>query len=243
MASRKEEKERLRAEREAAERAAKASDDRRRRLLAVVGGVVLVAAVAGILVLALGGGDDDPAPGDDNGTTASLPAQKTDDLDAAAKAAGCVVEEPKDEGNSHLENDEATFDDYKSNPPTSGTHRPTPAPDGYYLPGRSPDAENWVHQLEHGRVIFQYAPGTPENRRNQLETLMNEEVGDQPSGYKTSVLENNTDMPFAVAGVAWGAFIGCKQFNDAAFDALRAFRLDQIENTKAPEADFPWPAS
>lgn len=239
MSSRKEEKERLRREREEAERAASASESRRKRIAAVLGGVLAIA-VAVIVVLAVTGGDDGPGGGDGPGNV-NLPAQQVEDLQEAAQAAGCTVEEPEEEGNDHLPNDEASFDDYKSNPPTSGTHRPTPSQDGFYVAGRSPEPEAWVHSLEHGRVIFQYAPGTPQRRVDQLEKLMNEEFADQPSGFKTVVMENNTDMPFAVAGVAWGAYIGCERFDDAAFDALRAFREEYVTNSKAPEADFPWP--
>lgn len=242
MSSRKEEKERLRREREEAERAAMASESRRRRIAAALGGALLVA-IAVVVVLAVVGGGDGGGGGDDPRGPAALPPKQIDDLQEAARAAGCTIEEPEDEGNEHLPSQEATHDEYKSNPPTSGTHRPPPAAqDGIYLPGRSPDKENWVHTLEHGRVIFMYAPGTPERRRDQLETLMNEDVGEQPSGYKSVVMENNTNMPFAVAGVAWGAYVGCRTFNDRVFDALRAFRLEHIANPKAPEADFPWPA-
>jgi Protein of unknown function (DUF3105) len=243
MSSRKEEKERLRREREEAERAAMASESRRRRIAAALGGALLVAIAVVVVLAVVGGGGDDGPGGNGPDGPAALPAKQTDDLQEAARAAGCTIEEPKDEGNAHLPNQEATYDEYKSNPPTSGPHRPPPAAqDGIYLPGRSPAKENWVHTLEHGRVIFMYAPGTPERRRQQLETLMNEDVGEQPSGYKSVVMENNTNMPFAVAGVAWGAYVGCRTFNDRVFDALRAFRLEHIANPKAPEAEFPWPA-
>jgi hypothetical protein len=244
VASRKEEKERLRREREEAERAAMASEGRRRRLGIVLGGLLAVAVVAVVAFAVLSGGDDDGGGGGGGGGDASLPAVKSTDLDEAVETAGCEVKEFPNEGNQHLPNQDATFDDYKTNPPTSGTHRPPPAaPDGIYEPGGSPDKENWVHTLEHGRVIFQYAPGTPQQRIDQLETLMNEEVNGQPSGFKSALMENNTEMPFAVAAVAWQEYVACKQFTNDTFDALRAFRAQALREPKAPEADFPWPAS
>lgn len=242
MASRKEEKERLRREREEAERAARAAEARRKRLGIVLGGVLAVA-VAAVVAFAVLGGDDGGGGQDDGGGNVALPAKQTDDLQEAVKAAGCKFQTLPDEGNNHLPSVEATFDGYKTNPPTSGTHRPMPgaAPDGVYPPGGSPDKENWVHTLEHGRVILMYKPGTPQRRVDQLETLMNEEVDDQPGAYKTLLMENNTDMPFAVAAVSWRRWVVCDRFTDAAFDALRAFRRENVDSELAPEPDFPWP--
>ncbi|HEV3000803.1 MAG TPA: DUF3105 domain-containing protein [Solirubrobacteraceae bacterium] len=242
MASRKEEKERLRREREEAERAAQASAARRRRLGLVLGGV-LALAVAAIVVFAVTRGGDDDGPVDTgDGKSAALPPKQTDDLQEAVKAAGCKFQTLPDEGNRHLDSVNDTFDEYKTNPPTSGKHRPMPgaAPDGVYPPGGSPDKENWVHTLEHGRVIFMYKPGTPERRVSQLETLMNEEVKGA-GAYKTLLMENNTDMPYAVAAVSWRRWVVCDRFTDGVFDAFRAFRKENVDSDLAPEPDFPWP--
>ncbi len=70
---------------------------------------------------------------------------------------------------------------------------------------------------------------------------MNEPFDDQPEGFKTNVMENNTNMPFAVAAVSWRRYVGCREFTDQSFDALRAFREDFVGD--APEGDFPWPAT
>jgi hypothetical protein len=233
VAGRRDEKERLRREREEAERAAAAGDARRRRLAIALGGV-LVTAVAVVAALAIAAGGDGEAPPPPNGTT---------DVAAAARAAGCTFREFPDEGNRHLRGPNATFDGYRTNPPTSGPHREPPAPaDGIYAPGRSPDPEAWVHSLEHGRVILMYAPGTPERRRRQVEALMEEPFGGHPAGYKTIVMENDTGMPFAVAAVSWRRYVGCRRVTDRSFGALRAFRAAFVESPEAPERDFPWPA-
>ena len=240
MASREEEKEQRRREREAAEAQAAGAEARRRRLLIVVGGLVAAVIVAAVVVLALGGDDGGGGGDEPPASTVALPPKKTDDLQAAVRTAGCTFKEFPDEGNEHLPNMTATFDGYKTNPPTSGTHRPPPAAsDGVYEPGQSPDKEDWVHTLEHGRIIFMYAPGTPARRIGQLEALMNEPVKKEEGGFKTVLMENNTDMPFAVAAVGWTRYVGCKEFTDASFDALRAFRAEFVED--APEGDFPWP--
>jgi hypothetical protein len=222
MASRKEEKERLRQEREQAEQAARAAEARRKRLGVVLGGVLALAVVAIVAFALLSGGDDDDkgakAPDD---TNAVLPARKITDLDEAAKAAGCKVNEYESEGRGHTSDDVK----YKTNPPTSGNHDPVPAQDGVYP--EPPDVEQTVHALEHGRVDVQYKPGTPPNRVSQLEKLVAEEVGGK-SGYHTLLFENQTNMPSAVAATSWTRSLTCPQFNDQVFDAIRAFREKAI---------------
>jgi hypothetical protein len=231
MASRKEEKEARRAERLAAENAAKAKNARQQRLM--IGGGVLgaIIAIAVVALLATSGGSTDGQTAKPN-TSVAIPARQITDLDAAAKKAGCEFKTFPSEGREHLPSATAVNNNYKTNPPTSGNHRPVWAEDGIYARGNEPDKENWVHSLEHGRIEFQYAPGTPTKRINQLQTLFAEPFkGD--SGYHQLVLQNNTHMPYAVAAVAWTHYVGCKKFTDASFDALRAFRERFID--KGPE--------
>ena len=98
--------------------------------------------------------------------------------------------------------------------------------------GNEPDKENWVHSLEHGRILYQYAPGTPARRISQLETLFNEPLKGV-SGYHQLVLQNDTKMPFAVAAVAWTHYAACEKFTDKSFDVFRAFRERFVD--KGPE--------
>src|SRR3954471_2894797 len=233
MASRKEEKERLRRERIEREQAEARKRSSRRRLQLVGGavlGIVAIAAVVAAVIAATGGSDDGPSAASD--VKVPIPAQKISDLAAAAKAAGCSFRTFPSEGRQHLPSESATFNGYKTNPPTSGTHDPVPAEDGIYAPGNSPKKEAIVHQLEHGRVIYQYKQGTPKRRIDQLQTLFNESFRGV-AGYHQSLLENNTNMPFQVAAVAWTHYVGCPTFNDKVFDAFRAFRARFVD--KGPE--------
>lgn len=224
MSSRQEEKEqrkRERLEREQAERKAA----KRKRLLQILGAVVAGAAivVAVVLATAVGGKGGDRDAGD---------------LKAAAKAAGCVVKSFPSEGAEHIESSptpkkKLTAADYKTNPPTSGDHSQTPAPDGLYPPGNEAEIANWIHTLEHGRVIFMYKPGTPTGRITQLQNLFNEEFSDNPAAYHSVLMQNNSEMPFEVAAVAWRRYVGCEKFTDRSLDALRAFREVYVD--KAPE--------
>ena len=213
MAHRAEEKERRRQERIAQEEAARKAAARK-RTLQIGGGVVLVLAViAAIAIVALAGG------GGSKDKTADI-----SKLTADAKAAGCTFSQFKSEGRNHT----ASKVTYKTNPPTSGNHNPTPAQDGIYRTGNSPPKENFVHTLEHGRIEFQYAPGTPNRVIGQMRTLFAEQ-----GSYHDLLFENNTKMPYQVAATAWTHLIGCTRVTPQMWDALRAFRITYTD--KAPE--------
>ena len=225
MSHRKDEKERVRAERVEAQQAAAAAGARKKRL-GIVAATVLVAAIAAtlIIVIAAGGDDGGDKAGSSEIADVKLPATQQRGLAAAAKTAGCKLLDPPDEGSDHT-TDPVT---YKANPPTSGNHNPEPAADGIYAAGAEPTEEHTVHTLEHGRIEFQYKPGTPKERIGQLQTLANEE-----GGYHALLFQNQTKMPYDVAATAWDHSIACPTWNDQVFDALRAFRVRWTD--QAPE--------
>jgi hypothetical protein len=240
MSSRQEEKERRRREREEREQAEASKVANRRRLQLVAGGVIglvaIAAVVAAIVSAAGGGGGDDRSSGGSQAAggyrEVALPVRRTTDFDAAVKAAGCFYKQYPSEGRTHLPSETATNNSYRTNPPTSGNHRPTPAEDGVYKAGNTPDKENFVHTLEHGRIELQYAPTAPAAVRNQLFTLYNEKVKGV-SQYHMMLFQNNTNMPYEVAATAWTQLLGCKTVNDKTWDAIRAFRDRFVD--KGPE--------
>jgi hypothetical protein len=220
MSSRKEEKERLRREREERERAA-AAKAKRSRLLQLIGGVVVACAiVAGVAFAVSSSGGSDEADVD------------TAKLKQAAQASGCVYRSFPEESRDHV-TDKLTEADFKTNPPTSGAHNPTPAPDGIYVAGNEPDIANWVHTLEHGRILFQYRPGTDKSTVAALEKLFNEDVKGSGGGYHSVLMRNNSKMPFQVAAGAWRHYMACREFTPQTIAALRTFR-DELVDT-APE--------
>jgi hypothetical protein len=234
VSSRQEEKERRRREREERERAAAAKASNRRRLQLVAGGVLAIAAIAAVIaaIVSSGGGNDSSGQASKDLGKASIPARKISDFDQAVKAAGCEYHHYPSEGRTHLASNTATFDKYKTNPPTSGTHRPVPAEDGVYARNNPPAKENAVHALEHGRIEIQYAPSVSNHVVAQLNTLFNEPLkGVQ--GYHELLFQNQTNMPYQVAAVAWTQLLGCKTMNDKVFDAIRAFRDRFVD--KGPE--------
>jgi hypothetical protein len=234
VASRQEEKERRRQERLEAERKEAEAAARRRRLQlggGVLLGIAAIAAIVVAVVIGLGGGGSEteaqaPANADTSGV--KIPPQATSDYQAAAKAAGCKLSNPPYEGAGHEQKDFKPSD-YKTNPPTSGTHYPDWYEDGVYEPGTTPNLGMLVHPLEHGRIEVQYKPGTPKAEVAKLEALLAE----QNEGYHMLLFQNTTNMPYAVAATAWTHSLTCPEMNDKVFDAIRTFRARYID--KGPE--------
>jgi hypothetical protein len=232
MANRAEEKARRREERRLAEEAERKAAARKQRL-SIIGGALAALLVAGVAVaLVLGGGGDDGGDGAEARqgpeNAVAIPAAEISDYEEAAKAAGCELKHPAIEGAGHDEKD-FTAADFESNPPHSGDHNPIWYEDGIYEPGNVPRLGMLVHTLEHGRINLQYKTGTPPRQVQQLESLFAE----LEDGYHMLLFENTTDMEYAVAATAWGHVLGCPEFNDGVFDAVRTFRQRYID--KGPE--------
>jgi len=231
VASRQEEKERRRRERLEREQAEATRAARRKRLQLAFGGLLALAAIAGIVVVVLvstGGGEGEAKQASDSTSTAKLPVQQTSDIKEAAKAAGCTLLNPPYEGANHQQK-EFKPSDYRTNPPTSGSHTPDWYEDGIYAPGDVPDLGKTVHPLEHGRIEIQYRPGTANQTVDQLEALLAE----NDDGYHMLLFENTTGMKAEVAATAWTHSVTCPEMNDKVFDALRSFRARYID--KGPE--------
>jgi hypothetical protein len=245
MASRKDEKERRRAERLEAERREAAAARKRELIGYGAAGVLAAAVLAGIVVVVLSGGGGSSSDGDfpdeahivsvagsktngaepDGREGAAPPAIQQADLQKAARAAGCTLElNLQDEGNAHLPANAPT-PRYGTRPPTSGDHSPIPQSDGAY--SDTPPPINYVHSLEHGRVEIQYAPDLPEQDQLALKGVFDQSPGGM-------LLFPNGDMPYEVAVTAWTQLMGCKRYQGAkTLDAIRDFR-DQFRG-RGPE--------
>jgi hypothetical protein len=224
VASRKEQKERLRRERQEREQQAKEAE-RRRRLIGygAGGGLVLAAIVAVGVVIATGGGGGSTATAEVLPGGGKVPEPQVTDLGAAAKAAGCKLISFRAQSRDHIQNLNENVK-YKTNPPTAGKHYVQPAADGAYA--KAPADVELVHTQEHGRIIIWFKPTLPKAERAALKALF-----DQDSD--KMVLVPRANMPYPVAATAWGAtpdplgtgyVMGCGQFVPKVFDALRTFR-------------------
>src|SRR3954454_15793376 len=239
MASRKEEKERLRQQRLAAERAARSTG--RTRLIAgyVVAGVLAVAVLAGLVAVIASGGGGGGVDACSNahiknsgGTFRGLepdcrqgtppPPIQVADLPLSAQKAGCQLRlNLADEGNTHVPN--STPVQYKTTPPTSGNHNPVPIDDGAYSTQITSDTSkptnirNEVHAMEHGRIEIHYKPTLPENQQLAVKGVFDAD----PNGM---LLYPDPDMPYDVAVTAWTNMVVCPTYNPTVLDVIRNFR-------------------
>jgi Protein of unknown function (DUF3105) len=240
MASRKEEKERLRQARIAAERREARAGQQRLVAGYAVAALLAAAVVIGIVVVIASGGSDEDGQGADAPENAhvdpasGVPAGEFDDregtpppaveqarLEPAADAAGCDLRlDLPDEGSRHFTN--VNQGSYETNPPTSGDHYGANEPgagalaDGAYID--TPPPSRAVHSLEHGRIEIQYSPDLPEKDQLALKGVFDED----PNGM---LLFPSPDMPYEVAATAWTQLMGCRRYEGATtLDAIRAFR-------------------
>jgi hypothetical protein len=246
MATRKEEKERLRQLRLDAERR-EAAEQRRKLLLGyAVAGVLAAAVIVGIVVVILssggegasGGGHINAVTGSTNGLSPDErdgpepPALQEASLTDAARAGGCVLREDLPiEGRSHLPPD-AQEPDYKTNPPTSGNHvePPLQQADGAYIDPA--EQINVVHALEHGRIAIQYNPDLPESEQLELRGLYD-------TMYGGALLFPNPDMPYTVAVSSWGNLMDCPEYQGArTLDAIRLFGIEHWGQGPEPVEAF-----
>jgi Protein of unknown function (DUF3105) len=235
MARRKGEKEALRRERERREAEARAAQ-RRKKLVGYGGGVALaIAAIAAIVLLAAGGdGAEGQGGGDVFPEGSDLSEQTEFDVEAAAEAAGCELRSRRASGVADHTTTLEESVDYPTNPPTDGRHYQFPAEDGLYH--ESPTDEQLVHTLEHGRVIVWAKPSLPEEARQSIRALFDED------DYQMVVVPRSNMEP-AVAATAWnrdpdpggtGQTLACPRWNDEVVDAIRTFRDEHRSN--GPEA-------
>jgi Protein of unknown function (DUF3105) len=233
VASRREQKEALRREREERERQAKAVQARKRLVgYGTAGALVVTAVVVGVVLLGGGGGagaSTDVLPGG-----GSVPKQSQFDITAAAKEAGCKLRAVKAQGVADHTQDPKERIKYNSNPPTNGRHFIVPADDGAY--SKAPTDEQLVHNLEHGRVIVWFKPSLPKSERANLKALFDEDT------YQM-LLVPRTNMPYQVAASAWngepapsgvGRLLTCDKTSDGMWDAIRTFRDEHRSNGPEP---------
>jgi hypothetical protein len=252
MASRKEEKERLRAQRLASERAAQSGG--RRRVLAgyVVAGVLALAVVAGLVAVISSGGGGGVTNACSNahiknsfGTFRGLqpdcrkgtppPAIQYGGLQESAQKAGCQLKlNLPNEGNTHVPN--STPVHYGTVPPTSGNHNPVPIDDGAYTTpitsntSQTTNIRNEVHAMEHGRIEIHYKPSLPQAQQLAVKGVFDADPD-------AMLLYPDPDMPYDVAVTAWTNEVVCPHYNPVLLDVIRNFRDTYRGN--GPEQQIP----
>jgi hypothetical protein len=238
MASRKEQKEALKREREAREAEAR-TEQRRKQMMGygIAGAIVLaVVVVIGVFVLGSGGGDGESSASSEEvyPSGGSVPAQKVTDLKVAAADAGCVLKSDPNDSATHTQS-LSTRVKYRTNPPTSGNHYIQPPSDGAYA--KPLQDEQFVHSQEHGRIVIWFKPTLPAKDRSDLKALFDED------DYQM-VLTPRAKMPYEVAATAWngtpgkegtGRLLLCDKYKaPQVFDAIRSFRDKNRGNGPEP---------
>lgn len=231
MATRKEERERLRQLRVEAEQRDRRAQRKWLLLGYAVVGLIGATVIAGAIVVIIGSsgggagqgahvnaesGSTNGVPTDDRSGTPPPPV-KVANLKNAAKQAGCDLRLGlPDEGHNHLAQG-ASPPNYKTNPPTSGSHVEPPyqQADGAY--SKTPEEIDFVHSLEHGRMEIQYSPTLPEKDQLALRGLYD-------TLYGGTLLFPNSEMPYRVAATTWTNLLGCKTYKGSITeDAIRDF--------------------
>jgi hypothetical protein len=232
VASRKEQKERLRREREERERQASEQARRKRLVGYSVGGMLALAAVIAVVIVLVSGGSSE-SQGKTFPSGGKAPAVKVTNLAQAAAAAGCRLSSEKATSRNHEINPNKKLP-YRTNPPTDGKHYQYPENDGIY--NTAPPDSHLVHNLEHGRIIIWVKPSLPAAARSDIRALVEED------SYQM-VLVPRANMPFQVATSAWGRdpvpngtgyLMGCPTYGAKIFDAIRAFRDKHRSNGPEP---------
>jgi hypothetical protein len=232
VASRKEQKQRLRREREERERQQREQARRKRLVGYSVGGMLAAAAVIAVVIVLVAGGSS-KSEGSTFPSGGKAPTVRVTNLSQAAAAAGCRLSSEKATSRNHEVNPNKKLH-YRTNPPTDGKHYQFPENDGIY--NKAPPDSHLVHNLEHGRIIIWVKPSLPDSDRANIRALVDED------SYQM-VLVPRTNMPFQVATSAWGRdpvplgtgyLMGCSRYDAKVFDAIRAFRDKHRSNGPEP---------
>jgi hypothetical protein len=149
------------------------------------------------------------------------------------EAANCTdIETFEDEGNKHVA-DGVTVQ-YGTTPPTSGDHYSQPAEAGFYPPATAaqiPD-ERFVHNFEHGQIVIWYQPGVPASVREDLQTYIERQSGNQ----SLALLGVPYDpAPAPIVLTAWGAMQRCDAVSEEVIDAFR----EQYQNKGLEQVGVP----
>jgi Protein of unknown function (DUF3105) len=170
---------------------------RRQRMIlyAVAGsGIVLLAAVLAFLAFAPSG----------NGSG-------DEELARTIRAAGGTFQTFESEGRTHVGDLNAKVD-YKTDPPTSGTHYGIPAVWGIYE--RPLNQIQAVHNLEHGGIAIQYGDDVSEADVRRIEAFYRED----PNGMLVAPLPRLGNQ---IALTAWTHLAKFPRFDEKAFEDFR----------------------
>jgi len=109
-----------------------------------------------------------------------------------------VVTPVPNEGWSHVA--EGSVVSYRANPPASGPHYPVWA--RYQEHAVAVARPYWVHNLEHGAIVFLYRPDAPPATVSALRAVFKSLPNDPACGHRRALLTPDPLLPRATAVVA-----------------------------------------
>jgi hypothetical protein len=116
----------------------------------------------------------------------------------ASGSQGTVVVEVANEGWVHVP--EGSVVRYASNPPASGPHYPVW---GRYEELTAPlPRPYWVHNLEHGAIVFLYRPDTPAATVDALRSVFRSLPPDVVCGHSLALMTPDPELPRPIAVMA-----------------------------------------
>ncbi|MEX0749518.1 MAG: DUF3105 domain-containing protein [Dehalococcoidia bacterium] len=137
--------------------------------------------------------------------------EATEDRTPEPVTAGCLpVEEPEQLPETHLSEGD-TFDDYSSDPPSSGPHSPDWEEEGTYAFDEV-TVERLVHSIEHGTVIL-WTSGLSAEETEAAEEAM-DAIKDQ--GYGALIVVHDYPMDARLVMTAWGFYQECGEVDEEA---------------------------
>ena len=128
-------------------------------------------------------------------------------------ACGKPFAEPIDQNSSQHILPGAPEPTYKTNPPTSGAHRPGPVPSGLVLAPLDPASQ--VNALEAGKVVIQHG---------KLNAIGFAALGQLASD--SVIVAPNDNLPTSIVATAWLFKLECSRVDGA---ALRSFIKAHVE--------------
>jgi Protein of unknown function (DUF3105) len=211
--SKKLQQKQARREAEEARRAALRASQRRSNLLTTGAAVLVGALVVGGIIAQRNAGDG---------------AAVDQDVGVAESEAGCTdIDDPEQQPADHIEPG-TSHAPYSSTPPTSGPHFPTPADTGFYTSALPP--EQVVHNLEHGMIVIWYSPDAPQEIKDEIE-----ELTEQETAATVALPFDEIEEPNNLVLTAWGHSQTCERVSQAVVDE---FRSEFQGGGDAPEAEL-----
>lgn len=152
-------------------------------------------------------------------------------IQKANLASKAFWEDVPDQGAEHIP-DSTTFDEYNSNPPTSGPHYSQPARAGFY--DDPVPAGNLIHSMEHGYVIIWYnCDGLLDTACGELKVRIQKIMEDERRGKLIAVPWDS--METTIALTAWTKIDRLDIFDDT---RIRAF-IAAFRSKAGPEPNAP----